>query len=283
VLDERPPGLPEWHFPTTCPRCGQPLVRVEGESDTLCVNLECPAQRAGRIEHYCSRGAMDIEGFGEQRAELFTRLGIVDDIGDLYTIDPARLAELEGFGAISIRNLLAAVEASKDRPLANLLVGLNIRRVGGSAAQVLARTFGHLDRIVDASADELAAAEGIGPLIASNVHEFFANPRNREVIEKLRAAGVNFAGPAAPDQPQVLAGMSIVVTGTVEGFTREEAEEAITSRGAKSPGSVSKKTTAVVVGTDPGAAKLTKATELGIPLLDPGQFVHLLETGELPT
>jgi DNA ligase (NAD+) len=283
VLEERPPGLPEWHFPTTCPRCGQPLVRVEGESDTLCVNLECPAQRAGRIEHYCSRGAMDIEGFGEQRAELFTRLGIVDDIGDLYTIDPARLAELEGFGAISIRNLLAAVEASKDRPLANLLVGLNIRRVGGSAAQVLARTFGHLDRIVDASADELAAAEGIGPLIASNVHEFFANPRNREVIEKLRAAGVNFAGPAAPDQPQVLAGMSIVVTGTVEGFTREAAEEAITSRGAKSPGSVSKKTTAVVVGTDPGAAKLTKATELGIPLLDAGQFVHLLETGELPT
>jgi DNA ligase (NAD+) len=282
VLPRDDPDRPRWVFPKDCPRCGEPLVRLEGESDTLCVNVDCPAQRAGRIEHYCSRGAMDIEGFGEQRAHLFTSTGLVDDIGDLYTLTEQQLLDLEGFGAVSVRNLLDAVEASKDRPLANLLIGLNIRRVGPAATQVLARTFGHLDRIMDASVEELSEVEGIGPLIAGNVHSFFANPRNRDVIEKLRAAGVNFTGPEAPDAPQVLAGKSIVVTGTLEGWSREAAEEAITSRGGKSPGSVSKKTTAVVVGAEPGQAKLTKAGDLGVPILDEAGFAHLLETGELP-
>jgi DNA ligase (NAD+) len=246
------------------------------------VNVDCPAQRSGRIEHFCSRGAMDIEGFGEQRAYLFTSLGLVDDIGDLYTLTAEKLLELEGFGPVSVRNLLAAVEGSKERPLANLLIGLNIRRVGPAAATVLARTFGDLDGIMDASIDALAAADGIGPLIAQNIHSFFANARNREVIEKLRAAGLNFDGPAAPDAPQVLLGKSVVVTGTLANYTREQAEEAITSRGGKSPGSVSKKTTAVVVGAEPGASKLTKAESLGVPILDDAGFEHLLATGELP-
>ena len=282
VLSERKKGAKKWVFPTNCPRCGQPLVRLEGESDTLCVNVDCPAQRAGRIEHFCSRGAMDIEGFGEQRAELFTSSGLIDDIGDIYTLTEQQLLELEGFGAVSVRNLLSAIAASKERPLANLLIGLNIRRVGPAAAQVLARTFGNLDRIMDATVDDIAAAEGIGPLIAENIASFFANDRNRYVIEKLRAAGLNFQGPAAPEAPQVLTGKSIVVTGTLESYTREQAEEAITSRGGKSPGSVSKKTTAVVVGTEPGQAKLAKAEELGIPILDEAGFIQLLETGELP-
>jgi DNA ligase (NAD+) len=283
VLPRDDDRRPRWVFPKDCPRCGQPLVRPEGESDTRCVNVECPAQRAGRIEHFCSRGAMDIEGFGEKSAELFTSAGLVDDIGDIYTLTADQLLALDRFGDTSVGNLLAAVEGSKDRPLANLLIGLNIRRVGPAAATVLARTFGHLDRIMDAPLDELAAAEGIGPLIAESIRAFFDNQRNRDVIEKLRAAGLNFQGPEVSDAPQVLAGMSIVVTGTVEGFTREEAEEAITSRGGKSPGSVSKKTTAVVVGADPGASKLTKAEELGIPQLDAAGFHHLLATGELPS
>ena len=147
---------------------------------------------------------------------------------------------------------------------------------------MLARTFGDLDHIMDAPLEALAEAEGVGPLIAENVRSFFDNPRNRDVIEKLRAAGLNFQGPEVSDEPQVLAGMSIVVTGTVEGFTREGAEDAIKSRGGKSPGSVSKKTTAVVVGVEPGASKLTKAEELGIPMLDAAGFRTLLETGELP-
>jgi DNA ligase (NAD+) len=282
VLALRPEGLPAWTFPTVCPACEGPLVRLEGESDTFCTNVDCPAQRAGRIQHFSSRGAMDIEGFGEQRAYQFTGQGLLGDVGDIYTLTAEDIAKVEGFGEISVQNLLAAIETSKARPLANLLIGLNIRHLGGAGAQVLARHFGDLDRILDATAEEIAEVEGIGPKIATSVHEFFASASNREVIEKLRAAGVNFTGPQAPDVPQTLAGMSVVVTGALEGWSREEAEEAVKSRGGKSPGSVSKKTTAVVVGEAPGAAKLTKAESLGVPILDEAGFAHLLETGELP-
>jgi DNA ligase (NAD+) len=282
VLALRPKGLPEWQFPTTCPVCEGPLVRLEGESDTFCTNVDCPGQRVGRIGHFTSRGAMDIEGFGEQRAMQFTQLGLVDDVADIYALTAEQLAAIEGFGEISINNLLGAIEASKTRPLANLLIGLNIRHLGGAGAQVLAKAFGDLDRIMAASVDEIAETEGIGPKIAASVCEFFASESNREVIEKLRAAGLNFTGPTAPDVPQTLAGMSVVVTGSLEGWSREEAEEAVKSRGGKSPGSVSKKTTAVVVGESPGAAKLTKAEELGVPILDEAGFARLLETGALP-
>ena len=282
VLALRPKGLKEWQFPTTCPVCEGPLVRLEGESDTFCTNVDCPGQRVGRIGHFTSRGAMDIEGFGEQRAMQFTQLGLVDDVGDIYSLKAEDLAKIEGFGEISINNLLSAIEASKTRPLANLLIGLNIRHLGGAGAQVLAKAFGDLDRIMAASVDEIAETEGIGPKIAASVCEFFASESNREVIEKLRAAGLNFTGPAAPDVPQNLTGMAVVVTGSLEGWSREEAEDAIKSRGGKSPGSVSKKTTAVVVGESPGAAKLTKAEELGVPILDEAGFAHLLEKGELP-
>ena len=282
VLALRPEGLPEWQFPTTCPVCEGPLVRLEGESDTFCTNVDCPGQRVGRIGHFTSRGAMDIEGFGEQRALLFTQSGLLDDVGDIYSLTAEQLSGIEGFGEVSVNNLLTAIEASKARPLANLLIGLNIRHLGGAGAQVLSRAFGDLDRIMAASVDEIAETEGIGPKIAASVHEFFASESNREVIEKLRAAGVNFTGPSDPDLPQTLAGMSVVVTGSLEGWSREEAEEAVKSRGGKSPGSVSKKTTAVVVGESPGAAKLTKAESLGVPILDEAGFSRLLETGELP-
>jgi DNA ligase (NAD+) len=283
VLALRPDGLAPWTFPTVCPACEGPLVRLEGESDTFCTNVDCPAQRAGRIQHFSSRGAMDIEGFGEQRAYQFTGQGILGDVGDIYALTPEDIAKVDGFGDVSISNLLAAIEASKSRPLPNLLIGLNIRHLGGAGAQVLARHFGDLDRIMAASVEEISDVEGIGPKIATSVHEFFASASNREVIEKLRAAGVNFTGPAAPDVPQNLAGLTVVVTGTLEGWSREEAEEAVKARGGKSPGSVSKKTTAVVVGENPGAAKLTKAETLGVPILDEAGFAHLLETGELPT
>ena len=281
VLSERPDGLPEWEFPTTCPRCGGPLVRLEGEGHHFCTNLDCPAQRTGRIEHFASRGAMDIEGLGEQRVHLFVEMGLLSDVGDIYTLDYERLLGREGFGETSVENLRAAVEASRDRPLANLLVGLNIRHLGPTGARTLAQAFGHLDAIAAATADELAAVEGIGPTIAESVHEFFASEHNRTVLDKLRTAGVNLEGPAAPEVPQVLAGMSVVVTGTLERYSREEAEEAITVRGGKSPGSVSKRTTAVVVGEGPGASKLTKATDLGVSVLDEAGFEHLLATGEI--
>ena len=282
VLPLRPKGIKPWTFPTTCPICGEPLVRLEGESDTFCVNVDCPGQQVQRISHFASRGAMDIEHLGERTVYQFTQAGLLHDVADIYSLDFERIATFEGWGDTSVDNLRQAIEASKHRPLANLLVGLSIRHLGATGSQLLARQFGDLDRIMAASTEELSATEGIGATIGASVQRFFALSRNREVVERLRQAGCNFEGPSAPEQPQVLVGKSVVVTGTLEAWSREAAEDAIKGRGGKSPGSVSKKTTAVVVGSEPGAAKLAKATELGVPVLDEAGFAHLLDTGELP-
>ncbi len=286
VVDDRPKGTEPWVFPTTCP-CPRhsTLVRPDGEADTRCVDPECPYQRTGAVEHFASRGAMDIEGFGEQRVRLFADLGMLDDIADLYHLDWDRIASLEGFKERSVANLQGAIEASKQRPLENLLVGLNIRHLGPAAAEALSLAFGHLDAIMAASEDDLAATEGVGPVIAGTVHRWFADEAHRALIERLRHAGLNFVGAdpaAATAVPQVLTGKPVVVTGTVEGFTREEAEAAIKVRGGRSPGSVSKKTFAVVVGVEPGKAKLDKAVALGVPVVPGADFQELLDSGELP-
>ena len=282
VLAERPEGLPEWVFPTECPVCGHTLVRPEGEADTRCPNISCPARVAGTIEHFASRGAMDIEGLGEQRVRMFCQMGLLADVADVYSLTAEQLQATEGFGEVSINNLLGAIDRSRTQPLAKLLVGLNVRHMGPASSVALATHFGHLDRIEAATEEELAAVEGVGPIIAAAVREWFADDSNRNVVQKLRDAGVNLEGPEAPDLPQNLVGLSVVVTGTLDGWTRDEAEAAIKGRGGKSPGSVSKKTTAVVVGAEPGASKLTKATDLGVPILDEAGFAHLLETGEVP-
>jgi len=282
VVDERPPDREPWTFPRECPRCGGPLVRHEGEADTYCVNIECPARREQAVVHFASRGAMDIEGLGERTVVQLIGAGLVSDIGDVFALRYDDVVALEGFADVSTRNLLGAIDAARSRPLARLLVGFGIPHLGGAGAQVLARAFGSLDRIMAASEEELAAIDGIGGVIAHSVHEFFATEGNRRVIEKLRAAGVDFGRVEEPELPQTLEGRSIVVTGTLAGQSREAAEEAILARGGKAPGSVSKKTFAVVVGEAPGAAKLTKAEELGVPVLEEAAFEHLLETGELP-
>ncbi len=282
VLAERPKGLRAWKFPTKCPVCGTRLVRPEGEADHRCPNEACPARVAGSIEHFASRGAMDIEGFGEQSVARFRELGLLEDPSSIYTLDFDRVAELDGFGDISIANLQAAIDASRHRPLPNLLVGLNIRYLGYAGAELLARAFGDLDRLMAASVDELVAVDGVGAVIATSVHDWFALDANRALIERLRVAGVNFEGPPPPDAAQTLAGRSVVVTGTLEAYTRDAAEAVIKAHGGKAPSSVSKKTTAVVVGESPGAAKVTKAQDLGVPVLDEAGFEHLLRTGELP-
>ena len=282
VLPLRPAGLPAWSFPSTCPICASPLQRLAGEADTYCINVECPGQQVQRISHFASRGAMDIEGLGERTVYLFCKEGLLTDVADIYSLDLDRALAFEGFGAISVANLAGAINASKSRPLANLLVGLSVRHLGSAGSQVLARAMGHMDKLLEAPEEEIAAVEGIGPVIAASITRFFALPRNRQVIERLRQAGVNFQGPGAPDVAQTLAGTSLVVTGTLERWSREDAEAAIKSRGGKAPGSVSQKTTAVIVGTEPGAAKLAKATQLGVRLLDEKAFEQLLETGELP-
>ena len=285
VLSLRPAGLPAWSFPTACPVCHQSLTRKEGESDTRCTNNTCAAQAWARIAHFGSRGAMDIEGLGERTVGAFIEAGLLDDVGDIYELAAHvdQLRSIEGFGEVSIQNLLGAIETSKQRPLGNLLYGLNIRHVGSTMGALLAKAFANLDRLAEASVEAIAAVPGVGSVIAASVGEWFRDPVNGVLLNRLRAYGLNFEGAEAPTLPQTLAGMSVVVTGSLATYSREGAEEAIKSRGGKSPGSVAKKTNAVVVGAEPGAAKLAKAQELGVPILDEAQFEHLLETGELPS
>jgi DNA ligase (NAD+) len=284
---------PKWRFPTSCPSCGEPLVRLPGESDTYCTNIDCPAQRVQRIAHYASRPAMDIEGLGEERVLQLVAAGLVDDPADLYGLTAEQLVTLERFGAISAGNLVAAIEASKAQPLSRLLVALGIRHVGPTGARAIARAFGTLDAILAAGEAELAAVDGVGAVIAASLAEFLSAETNGAVLARLRAAGVTTEEPgaagtgsggdgAADTAAQTLAGKAVVVTGAVPGYTREGAEEAILARGGTSPGSVSKKTFALVVGDAPGASKLKKAEELGVPTVDAAVFEALLGSGELP-
>ena len=284
VLSARPADSVPWLFPTTCPcPLATELVRVAGEADTRCVEPACPYQRDARIIHFASRGAMDIEGVGERTVFLLSDAGLVADFADIYSLDKDRLLQFDGFGLVSVTNLLTAIEGSKTRPLPRLLVGLGVKHLGPAAADALARAFGNLDAIMTAGEADLATTDGVGPVIAASITRWFANPANREVVDKLRAAGVEFGNVTVSRLAQVLAGKTVVVSGSLEGFTREQAEEAIKDRGGKSPGSVSAKTMALVVGAEPGASKVSKAEALGVPIIDEAAFRVLLDTGELPT
>ena len=284
---------PKWAFPTSCPSCGEPLVRLPGESDTYCTNIECPAQRVQRISHYASRSAMDIEGLGEERVLQLVVAGLLTDAADLYDLTTGQLVTLERFGALSASNLVAGIDASRAQPLSRLLVALGIRHVGPTGARAVARAFGSLEAIEGATVEELAAVDGVGGIIAASLAEFLSADTNVAVLGRLRAAGVTMeepgasagtsgGGAGAAALPQTLEGKTVVVTGGVPEYTREGAEEAIMARGGKSPGSVSKKTFVLVVGGSPGASKLKKAEELGVPTLDASSFQMLLDTGELP-
>lgn len=284
VLSLRPSGSEPWQFPRVCPcPLESELVRPEGEANTACVEPGCPFQRDQRIIYFATRGAMDIEGLGERTVFALSDAGFVSDPADIYSLTVDQVMQLEGFGRLSAEKLLAGIEGSKGRPLPKLLTALGVKHLGPAAAESLARAFGTLDAIMAASEADLATVDGVGGVIAASITRWFAQPENRAMIEKLRAAGVDFGKVEVSFQPQVLAGKAVVVTGTLDGFTREEAESAIKDRGGKSPGSVSAKTYAVVVGREPGASKLTKAETLGIPVLDLDGFLALLETGELPT
>jgi DNA ligase (NAD+) len=281
VVERRPEGTEPWRFPTECPSCGGPLVRLPGESDHHCVNVDCPAQRVARIVYFASRGAMDIEGLGEERVRQFVNAGLLSDPGDIYALTVERLVPLERMAKRSAENFVAAIEASKHRGLARVLIGLGIRHLGPTAAQAVARAFGDLDRVAQATVEELTAIEGIGPVIAQSVRAFFATDHNRRVLEKLRAAGVDLTMPTTAPPPGLeptLAGLTFVLTGTLAGFTRDEAQAEIEARGGKVTSSVSKKTAFVVAGASPGS-KLAKAEQLGVPVLDEAQFVRLIAEG----
>jgi DNA ligase (NAD+) len=286
VTSMRPPGTKPWTFPTTCPcPLRSTLVRLEGEADTRCVEPACPYQRDQRVIYFASRGAMDIEGLGERTVAQLTASNppLVADAADLFSLTRDQLLGLDGFAGISADKLVAAIDAARTRPLPRLLTALGIKHLGPAASGALAAEFGTLDAVMDAPADELASVEGLGPIIAEAIATWFSLPSNRAFVEKLRAAGVDFgvAVPRAPRAPQVLAGKAVVVSGTLDGYTREEAEAAIVARGGKSPGSVSAKTFALVVGENPGASKVTKAEASGVPVIDEAAFSALLETGEL--
>jgi DNA ligase (NAD+) len=285
VLAKRPKGTKRWHFPKKCPVCSEPLVRLEGEANHRCVNFECPAQRVQRIVFFAGRSAMDIEGLGEERVTQFVEAGLLTDAADIYDLTVEQLVPLERIGERSAQLLVDAIDQSRSRPLAKLLVGLGIRHVGPSAAQALARELGSLDAIAAASVEELAVVAGVGGVIAESVVAFFANERNRALVERLREAGVNFRGPekaaVRTDLPS-LAGMTFVLTGTLPTMTREEAQAELEARGGKVTGSVSKKTSYVVVGASPGS-KLAKAEQVGVPILDEDALRQLLEHGPAPS
>ncbi|MFT3853638.1 MAG: NAD-dependent DNA ligase LigA [Ilumatobacteraceae bacterium] len=283
VLSLRPADSQPWQFPQRCPcPLHTVLVRAEGEADTRCVEPACPFQRDQRIIYFASRGAMDIEGLGERTVFQLSDAGLVADPADIYSLTAEQLLALEGFAQISADKLLAAIAGSKDRPLPRLLTALGIKGLGPSASDALARRFGSLDNILAANEAALATTDGVGPTIAASIVRWYAIEANREIVDKLRAAGVDFGRVEVSHVAPTLAGRAVVVTGTLSRYNREEAEVAIKDRGGKSPGSVSAKTFAVVVGDEPGASKLTKAQTLGIPILDEDAFEQLLATGELP-
>lgn len=269
-----------WQMPRTCPFCGSDIQRLEGEAASYCTNVDCPNRRLESLAHFASRGAMDIEGLGYETAKLLLSRGLVADLADIYHLNREDLLTLEGFAQKKADNLLAGLEASKKRPLERLLVGLNIPHVGESVAQVLAQRFGRMDVLRAADAEEVAEIGGVGSVIAQAVRGFFGNPRNAALVDKLAEAGVRMDTDLA-QVDSTLEGWTLVLTGGLERFSRDEAKEAVTARGGKVASSVSKSTDAVVVGTDPGT-KADRAVEFGVPAIDEDAFSRLLETGELP-
>jgi DNA ligase (NAD+) len=278
--------LTEFTMPVACPECGT-LLRREKESDVdiRCPNARsCPAQLRERLFHLAGRGGFDIEGLGYEAATALLMSGVLHDEGDVFALTADRLLDVELFrtkaGELSANGhkLLANLEAAKDRPLWRALVALSIRHVGPTAAQALARGFGSLDAIETASEEQLADVDGVGPTIAAAVREWFEVDWHREVVAKWRAAGVRLAEQRTAGVPRTLEGLSIVVTGSLTGFSRDEAKEAITERGGKAAGSVSKKTAFVVVGDAPGT-KAEKAVQLKVPVLDENGFRVLLDSG----
>ena len=270
----------EFVMPTLCPECQTPLARPEGEVDVRCPNtVSCPAQLRESVFHFAGRGAMDIDGLGYETAIALLQAGRLTDIGGVFALTAESFAGMRGFGPKKVEQILRGVEAARDRPIWRLLVGLSIRHVGPTAAMDIARHFRSMDAILAASAEELAAVEGVGPVVAQALAGWFEDPRHREIVDKIRAGGARMEDEGADEGPRPLEGVTVVVTGTLASYSRDGATEAVQALGGKVTGSVSKKTDFVVVGTDPGASKYEKAVKLGVPTLDDAGLTVLLEQG----
>ena len=271
VLEKRPPEAEPYHIPEFCPVCGAPVRRDPDGAAIRCTGAECPAQLLRNLTHFASRDAMDIEGLGPAAVNA----GLVKTPADLYHLKAEQVEPLERMGKKSAENLIAAIERSKSQGMARLLFAFGIRQVGQKAAQVLSRQFGSLDRLMAATQEELTAVDDVGAITADYLVHWFENPQSQHLIRALREAGVSFESTEAPVGTR-LAGKTFVVTGTLEHFSRKEAEEAIVAQGGKASGSVSKKTSYVVAGEAAGS-KLTKAQSLGVPVLTEAEFMALLE------
>jgi len=279
VTEKRAAESKPYKAPEKCPVCHTRLVRPEGEVALVCENVRCPAQVAGKVAHFAARKTLDIEGLGEKAVALLLENGLIKDYGDLYFLKAEDVAALERMGEKSAENLLAGIEASKQKPLARLIFGLGIRYVGEGAAKLLAGHFHSLDKMVNASVEKIAEIQGIGEKTAESIRDFFSEEENRRVLEKLRRAGMPFEETAPRESGEIderFAGKSFVFTGALTTFTRDEAAELVEKRGGKIIKSVSKKTDYVVVGADPGS-KYQKAVQLGVKILSEDEFMAMLD------
>jgi len=276
VLDDKdhPRGHKSFQMPEKCPVCGGHVVRTEGEVDHRCVNQKCPAKLRETILHFASRGVMNIDGMGDALVNQLTERGMVKDVADIYKLTKTDLLKLERMGDKSAQNVLNEIERSKKLPLERVIYGLGIRFVGERTARFLAEHFGGIDDLVKASEEELQQVEEVGPRIAKSIVEFFAEPKNRELVDELRTSGLTFRG-KKKERGTKLAGKTFVLTGTLANYSRDEAKKMIEDAGGKVTGSVSKKTDYVVAGADAGS-KLDKAKELGVPVIDGKGMEELL-------
>ncbi|MGE3797975.1 MAG: NAD-dependent DNA ligase LigA [Thermomicrobiales bacterium] len=276
VTEKRTGNERIFSMPDACPVCGSATRRDEGVAMRYCTNLSCPAQLREQLYHFVSRGAMDISGMGAKLIDRFIDLGWVHDASDLFQLDFDEIARLDGLGEKSAENLRSAVDAARDRPLWRLLNALGIRHVGERTAGLLAKTFGSIDGLKSAELDQIRSISGIGDVLAQSVYDFFREPRNVDVLDKLAAAGVRTADESASRSgPKPLAGYTLVLTGRLADYSRQQAEEALSALGATVSGSVSRKTTAVIAGEEPGS-KVDKARELGIPVLGDTDLAAML-------
>ena len=278
VLDARSGKEQAWRMPETCPACGNDLVRLPGEADYYCVASDCPAQFIRLLEHFASRGAMDIEGFGSRMAVLLAQTGLVKRLSDIYRLTPEQLLQLEGFGERRAQNLLDGIDASRNRSLSRLVFALGMRHVGQTTAELLVSSFDSLDALAAASREELESLPGVGSVIAESLADWFAIRDNQELISELQELGVNTRRLPA-EEPAVstsspMAGKTVVITGTLVGMSRQEAQNAVKRAGGKVSGSVSARTDFLVVGDSPGS-KLDRARELGVTVLDEAQFTAM--------
>jgi len=271
---DHPRGHKSFHMPEKCPVCGTKVVRTEGEVDYRCVNANCPAKLRETILHFASRGVMNIEGLGDALVNQLTDRGMVKNVADIYKLTKADLLQLERMGNKSAQNVLDEIEASKKLPLERVIYGLGIRFVGERTAQFLAEHFGSMDALMDASEEELRQVNEVGPRIAESIAEFFQEPKNRELVRRLRQSGLIFTG-KKKERGTKLAGKTFVLTGTLAHYTRDEAKKLIEDAGGRVSASVSKKTDYVIAGDDAGS-KLDKAKELGVKVIDENKMEELL-------